>query len=220
MRPRYRSVMVEWRRARATWVAKVVGVLATVGAAPAHGEPWIEGRAGAGLVSGPWQFEKAYVDASSVPQIALDEGAPLGVPILLEGMGGYAVSPTVAFGVVAHVEYAPYAESVHARYASLNGQMLASAGPLLVLRPGKALDLRLGLEWVAGRFVGSTQDIGAVDNVFEFEDVSGPGALFSLGCCAERGFGIASELRVARLTSEHTTFLPITFALMATIATR
>jgi hypothetical protein len=190
-------------------------------ALPAQAEIFGELRFGTGLASGHHEFEANYFDNElRVSQVAHDEGGPLGVPIVLEGMGGYAVSRAVAFGIVGRVEVAPYFESVTPRYAQLNGHMLAAAGPMLVWRPDQVLDLRLAVEWVGARFIGSNIDIGADDNVFDFENLGGPGALFSLGCCSERGFGIAMEMHVARLTSEHQTFVPITLTLMATLASR
>jgi hypothetical protein len=152
--------------------------------------------------------------------VARDEGGPVGVAVVLEAMGGYVVSPTVAFGVYGRIELTPYLESVNPRYASVDSHLLTGLGPMLVLRPGQTLDLRLGLEWTTARFTGGQDDIGADDNVFELETPKGVGALLALGCCNERGLGIAAEMHAARLTSEHTTFIPITFALMATLASR
>jgi hypothetical protein len=206
------------QRALFSSLALVLLLLAT--AAPARAELWGEGRAGVGLGSGHYEFEKGYTRATGEAAAAHDEGGPLGLAFVLEGMGGYAVSPTVAFGLIGRVELTPYLENVSPRYATVNTHALVGVGPLLVLRPGKSLDLRAGLEWVAGRFAGGVTDIGAEDNVFDFEPVSGPGALLSLGCCSERGFGVAMEAHVARLANDHTLFIPLTFTLMATLATR
>jgi hypothetical protein len=139
---------------------------------------------------------------------------------MLGAAGGYALSPTVAFGIASRVELTPYFEEVRPRYASLSMHLLAGVGPVLVLRPGKSLDLRLATQWVWGRFTGSTMEIGAEDNVFEFEPMSGPGGYLSLGCCADAGFGIAAEIHVARLTGDHSLFIPVTTTLVATLASR
>ena len=206
------------RRATATSIGLLA--LSLLIAAPAHAELWGEARLGAGLGSGHYEFEQGYVDEMRQPQIAHDEAGPLGVATALEGMGGYAVSPTVAFGLVGRLEITPYVEEIHPRYASLDLQFLTSVGPMLGYRPGKSVDLRLALEWVSTRWTGSRIDIGAVDNIFEFETVSGPGVLFSLGCCAEPGFGVATELHAARLSSEHQLFFPVALTVMATFASR
>jgi hypothetical protein len=195
-------------------------VSSVVTPAPVRAELWGEGRAGVGIASGHYEFEKGYTRATGEAAVAHDEGGPLGLAFVLEGMGGYAVSPTVAFGLIGRVEITPYLENVSPRYATVDTHALVGVGPLLVLRPGKSLDLRAGMEWVSGRFAGSIQEIGAEDNVFDIEPVSGPGALLSLGCCSERGFGIAMEAHVARLQNDHTLFVPVTFTLMATLATR
>jgi hypothetical protein len=207
-------------RERALFSNFGLALLSLTTAVPAHAELWGEGRVGVGLASGHYAFEKGYTRTTGESAVAHDEGGPLGLAFVLEGMGGYAVSPTVAFGLVGRVELTPYLENVSPRYASVDTHALVGVGPLLVLRPGKSLDLRAGMEWVSGRFAGSIQDIGAEDNVFDLEPVSGPGALLSLGCCSERGFGVAMEAHVARLQNDHTLFIPVTLTLMVTLATR
>lgn len=207
-------------RERALFVGLVLSCSGFLVTSEARAEPWGEGRAGAGLGSGHWSFEKGYTDRNGVELVARDEGGPVGVAVVLEAMGGYAVSPTVAFGLYGRLELTPYLESVKPRYSSVDSHLLTGFGPLLVFRPGKTLDLRLGLEWTTAHFSGGNDAIGADDNVFEVETPKGVGALLSLGCCSEPGWGIAAEMHAARLTSDHTTFIPLTFALMATFASR
>jgi hypothetical protein len=205
---------------RAGVVLGLLGVGAALLTPRAHAEPWVEGRAGTGISSGHYTFEERYRRLAGDEAIAHDEGGPLGIPIMLGAAGGYALSPTVALGIAGRIELTPYVESVRPRYAEVSAHLLLGVGPTLVLRPGKSLDLRLAMQWVWGSFSGSIQEIGAEDNVFDIRPVSGPGGYLSLGCCAERGFGIAAEVHVARLTSEHTLFIPVTTTLLATLASR
>jgi hypothetical protein len=196
------------------------GLWAALLARPAHAQLWGEGRAGTGISSGHYEFEQSYRRLAGDEAVAHDEGGPLGIPIMLGAAGGYALSSTVALGIAGRIELTPYLEAIQPRYATLSMHLLAGVGPMLVLRPGKSLDLRLATQWVGGRFTGSSQDIGAEDNVFSFESVSGPGGYLSLGCCAEPGFGIAAEVHVARLTGSSSLFVPVTTTLVATLGSR
>jgi hypothetical protein len=207
-------------RASALWTTRGLVLSTALISEPARAELWGEGRAGTGISSGHYEFEKPYRRLAGDEAIAHDEGGPLGIPIMLGAVGGYALSPTVGLGIAGRVELTPYFESVRPRYAEVSMHLLAGVGPTLVLRPGKSLDLRLATQWIWGRFAGSIEDIGAEDNVFDIEAVSGPGGYLSVGCCAEPGFGIAAEVHVARLTGNHTLFIPVTMTLVATLASR
>lgn len=186
----------------------------------AHAELWGEARAGLGIASGHYVFEKGYTNDMNLPGVVHDEGGPLGVPVALGLIGGYAVSDGVAVALAVRAEVTPYAVRIEPRYTTLGGHLLLGVGPMLAFRPGKSLDLRLGLELATASFLGARALEDAEDNIVEIERVSGPGAVFSFGCCSEPGFGVASELRVARLVAAHTTFLPVSFTVMATLATR
>jgi hypothetical protein len=203
-----------------TLAGSMFGVMSLLAAPSAHAELFGEGRAGAGLGSGHFEFEKNYQNDMGFIVPAQDEGGPIGIPIVLEAMGGYAVSDSVALGLVVRGELSPYVVRIEPRYATIGAHLHAGVGPMLALRPGKSLDLRIAMEWMTAHPWGATEYQLAPDNVFELEALSGPGALLSLGCCAQRGFGIAAELHAAWLKAEHTRFLPVTFAVLATWATR
>jgi hypothetical protein len=81
------------------------------------------------------------------------------------------------------------------------------------------MKLGASLEYTHAALATSGIDLGAVDNVYEPENVSGIGASLSLACCAEPGFGFAMAGRAAWLSGKHTVFIPVTFAVLATYST-
>jgi hypothetical protein len=182
--------------------------------------PWIEGRAGAGVTSGHFEFDKEYESATfGGTAIAHGEGGPFGIAIALGVVGGYALNRQFALGVSARVELAPYIEKVTPLYSTVDAHLLAGVGSTFAFRPARSLELRVAPEWAFARFAGSTLDIGAEDNVFEHENVNGPGLGFSLGYCSEPGWGFATAANVARLSSEHTSFTLLTVTLLASYST-
>jgi hypothetical protein len=96
---------------------------------------------------------------------------------------------------------------------------LAAVGSTLAFRPARAFELRVTPEWAFARFAGSTQAIGAWDNVYEHENVSGPGLGFALGYVSAPGWGFSAASNVALLSGEHTTLTLLTFTLLASWST-
>lgn len=195
-----------------------VTVVACFVAYPDHAEakPWLEGRGGIGVTSGHFEFEKEYTDQKTgQTAIAHDEGGPFGVAIALGAVGGWAVNEQVALGLTGRLELAPYVEDVNPRYASVDSHLLAALGSTFAFRPARSFELRVAPEWAFARFTGSIQEIGASDNVFEFESVSGPGLGFALGYCSAPGWGFSAGTNVALLSGEHTKLTLLTFTLLA-----
>jgi hypothetical protein len=181
-----------------------------------NAKPWIEGRAGVGLTSGHYEFEKEYAGALTMqPGVAHDEGGPFGIAIALGVAGGYAVNEQVALGLSGRIELAPYLENINPRYASLDLHTLAAVGSTFAFRPAPSFELRVTPEWAFASFAGSSLDIGAEDNVFEFENLSGPGLGFSLGYCSAPGFGVSGSTNVVLLSSEHQMLSLLTFTVLA-----
>lgn len=198
--------------------ATFVAVFAWSGGASAG--PWFEGRGGAGLTSGHFEWEDEYTDSKTgQTAVAHDEGGPFGVAIALGAVGGYAFTKQMAAGVTGRIELAPYIENANPRYSSLTMHMLWAVGPTLAFRPAPSLELRIATEWAFARFTGSRQEIGADDNVFEFEPVNGPGFGFSLGYVSEPGWGFSTAANVVALSGEHTTLTAFTFTLLASYST-
>ena len=202
-------------------VAAMAALFATcVGAAPASAQPWIEGRAGAGVTSGHFEFEKEYQSSTTgQPAIAHAEGGPFGIAIALGVVGGYALNRQFALGLTGRLELAPYVEEATPLYSTVDAHLLAAAGSTFAFRPTRSLELRVAPEWAFARFTGSTLDIGADDNVYEHENVDGPGLGFSFSYCSEPGWGFATAVNVARLSSEHTSFTLLTVTLLASYST-
>jgi hypothetical protein len=177
---------------------------------------WLEGRAGAGVTTGHYEFEKEYESAELGQTLnAHDAGGPFGIPIALGVVGGYGFGKQWALGLSGRVELAPYIESINPRYSSLDMHLLAGVGPALAYRPARSLELRLTPEWAFAEFTGSLEEIGAEDNVFEFEALSGPGVGFSLGYASAPGWGFATAANVAVLSSEHQSLALLTFTILA-----
>jgi len=196
-------------------VASVVVVTALPARAHAYPKPWIEARAGVGVVTGQFEFEKSYDDANGQSQVAHDEDRAVGIAIALGVEGGHVFSQELALGLFARLEVAPYLVEVKPRYSTVNGHALAAFGPALLYRPTLSVEVRLAPEWAFARFIGSRTDIGAYDNVFEFESVNGPGASLSAGTRWQAGWGVAASANVAVLSGAHTHFTPMSLTVLA-----
>lgn len=182
--------------------------------------PWFEGRAGAGVTSGHFEWEDQYIDAETGERaIAHDEGGPFGIAFGLGAVGGYAVNQQTALGITGRIEIAPYLEDANPRYASVDLHLLWALGSTFAFRPARSFELRVTPEWAFASFAGSTQDIGADDNVFAFEDVSGPGLGFSLGYQSAPGWGFSTAANVVVLSGEHTKLTMLTLTLLASYST-
>jgi hypothetical protein len=178
--------------------------------------PWVEGRGGLGVTAGHFEFEKEYFDGKlGQTAIAHDEGGPFGVAIALGAVGGWAVNERAALGVTGRLELAPYLRDVNPRYSSVDAHLLAAIGSTLAYRPARSFELRVVPEWAFASFAGSTQEIGASDNVYEHDSVNGPGLGFSVGYASAPGWGFAAAGNVVYLASEHTELTLLTFTLLA-----
>jgi hypothetical protein len=209
----------EFELARSLVSLAVFAVVATLPGVASAG-PWFEGRAGAGLASGHFEFEKEYVSMTTgEPAVAHDEGGPLGVALGLGAVGGYGLNRQFGLGLTGRVEIAPYIEDVNPRYASIDLHTLAAIGSTFAFRPARSIELRIAPEWAFADFAGSIQEIGAEDNVFQFETMSGPGLGFSFGYCSEPGFGFATATNMVFLSGESTSFSLVTFTLLANWST-
>jgi len=173
------------------------------------------GRNGAGVVTGNFEFEKDYRSASGESLVARDEGRVLGIAVGAAAELGVAFDSRLAVGAFARLEIAPYVIEASPRYSSVNGHVLTAFGPSILYRPEPSFELRLAPEWTFARFVGSQTDIGAEDNVFEFENVSGPGVQLSLAYRSESGWGVATVTDFALLSGTHTHFTPFSLSLLA-----
>ncbi len=194
------------------------GVTAWSGVASAG--PWFEGRGGAGVTSGHWEWEGEFVDSETgQTMIAHDESGPFGIAFGLGAVGGYALNRQFALGLTGRIELSPYLEEAHPRYGSVEMHLLWALGSTFAFRPVRSLELRIAPEWAFARFVGSRTDIGADDNVFEFENVNGPGLGFSLGYVSEPGWGFSTAANVVVLSAEHTHLTTLTFSLLASYST-
>jgi hypothetical protein len=179
-------------------------------------QPWFEGRAGLGVVAGHFEFEKEYLSAKTgEPAIAHDEGGPFGVAVALGLVGGYAVGEEVALGLTGRLELAPYVRDVNPRYASVDAHLLAAIGSTLAYRPAPEFELRVSPEWAFADFIGSVQEIGADDNVFEHEAASGPGLGVSVGYASAPGWGFAMAGNVVFVAGAHTELTLLTLTLLA-----
>ena len=197
-----------------------VFAIATTWPAAASAEPWFEGRAGAGVTSGHFEWEDEYVVADTGERaIAHDEGGPFGIAFGLGVVGGYAVNRQTALGITGRIELAPYIEEAKPRYASLTMHMLWAVGSTFAFRPAPSLELRIAPEWAFARFVGSRTEIGADDNIFEFEGVNGPGLGFLVGYQSAPGWGFSTAANVVLLSGEHTKLTALTFTLLASYST-
>jgi hypothetical protein len=196
----------------------VTAVVAWAGVASAG--PWIEGRAGAGITSGHFEYEGEYFDPKMGQTVRFrDEGGPFGIAIGLGAVGGYALDRQFALGLTGRIELAPYIEGAHSRYASIEMHMLYALGSTFAFRPAKGLELRIAPEWAFASFAGSNAEIGAADNVFEFEGVNGPGLGFSMSYVSEPGWGFSTAANVVALSGERTTLTALTFTLLASYST-
>lgn len=191
--------------------------MVSLGSGAAKAKPWLEGRGGFGVTSGHFEFEKEYFDSKlGQTAIAHDEGGPFGVvAVALGAVAGWGVNEQAALGLTGRLELAPYIEDVNPRYASVDAHLLAAVGSTFAFRPARSFELRVTPEWAFARFTGSTQDIGAVDNVYEHESVSGPGLGFALGYVSAPGWGFSGGTNIALLSNEHTKLTLLTFTLIA-----
>jgi hypothetical protein len=180
---------------------------------------YVEGRVALGIATGHYEFEHAYQSEDGYPAVAHDEGGPIGIAIDVGATGGFAFDDHWALGAGARVELAPYLTEVKPRYSSLSTHALLGFGPVLTWRATREFELALAPEWIFASFAGSRFDIGATDNVYEFEGLSGPGCGFSLGQRWASGFGLALGVNVAALSSEHQTFIPVSTTLATSFST-
>ena len=182
----------------------------------ANAKLWFEGRGGLGVTSGHFEFEKEYLARKTgQTAIAHDEGGPFGVAIALGAVAGWSVNEQAALGLTGRLELAPYIENVSPRHANVNSHLLAAIGSTFAFRPARSFELRVVPEWAFARFTGDVQAIGADDNVFEHENVSGPGLGMALGYCSAPGWGFSAASNVALLSGEHTKLTLLTFTLLA-----
>jgi len=156
----------------------VVAALLSAFSSPAAAEPWFEGHAEFGLVSGHFEFDKPYRTFEDLPAVAHDEGGPLGIAVGLGGIVGMRVRSKVGLGLAPRVEFAPYLENVRPRHASVSSHALTGVGPLLAFRPSPSLELRFSTEWVWATHHGSTHDI--LGDTLTF---SSRGTLAGIGRC-------------------------------------
>ena len=200
----------------------VCGALALVLApGSAHAQLWFEGRVGGGLLAAHYEYESEVLDDTETG-VARYASGPLAVALDVDGIAGFGLTREVAVGLLARVEFAPYLEEVTVGASTIDDHALVGVGPALAVRTGRSFELGASLEYVAAKFVGSTLEAaggGTPIGNFTFERVSGVGAGIWLGCCAQPGFGVIGFGRAARLTGEHTTFVPVSFGLQATYST-
>lgn len=196
-------------------VALAAGTLVLAVARPAAANPWLEAQAELGLVSGHFEFEKPYRTYDGFEAVAHDEGGPLGVAVGLGGIAGFHVGSKLGLGLFPRVEIAPYLEHARPRHASVTSHLLVGVGPVLAFRPSPELELRFSTEWAWASTQGGVTDIGADDNVFEHESLSGPGAGLSLGYVSAPGWVFGLTGRAALLDSEHISFTPLWFSIFA-----
>jgi hypothetical protein len=189
----------------------------------AQAEPWLEAQAGVALLSGHYSWERTSADRS---RILLDEGGPIGIAPGIDLTAGYGFNREVAMGLRGHVELAPYTTPIDTSGGQVSGQVLASVGPALAVRPGRSLEVGISVDYTVARLTGSENDMGQVPPLFDtppygwtLEDVRGVSGSLWLGCCGRSGFGVAMVGRAARLTGTCTTYIPISFAIAATYST-
>lgn len=216
-------MVAAWLEQFRTWraVARFGVVLSFVLSAngAAYAAPYVEGRVGAGVASGHYEFERGYTTEEGYAAVAHDEGGPLGIAFDLGASGGIAFNERWAVGVGARVQLAHYLEEIRPRHSSVTSHLLAGIGPVLAFRPTPTFELALAPEWVFLSFAGSTNDIGSSDNVFELDAMNGPGCGLSLGQRWKSGFGLSLHLNVAALSSEHQTYFPVTTVLTTSWST-
>lgn len=216
-------MVVDWVARFPVWdaAARFGGVVsfAMLASGTAHAEPYVEGRLGAGVASGHYDFEQGYTTEEGFSAIAHDEGGPLGIAFELGASGGFAFDERWAVGVGARIQLAHYLEEIRPRHSSVTSHLLAGIGPVFAWRPSPTFELALAPEWVFLSFAGSTNDIGSADNIFEFDGMSGPGCGFSLGQRWRSGFGLGLQLNVAALSSDHQTYFPMTTLLTTSWST-
>ena len=202
---------------KSRWAALAIFFWTSSFSGAASAKPWLEGRGGLGVTSGHFEFEKEYFDSKTgQTAIAHDEGGPFGVAIALGAVAGWAVNEQAALGLTGRLELAPYIENVSPLYSTVDSHLLAAVGSTFAYRPARSFELRVAPEWAFARFTGSTQGIGADDNVYEHENVSGPGLGFALGYVSSPGWGFSAGTNLALLSSEHTKLTLLTFTLIAT----
>lgn len=189
---------------------------AVVSASPATASPWLELRAGPALTSGHFEYEAPYRTVDGFDAMAVGHDGPIGVGLDLDGIAGIPIGSELGVGLLGHVEFSHYAKTLDLAYNSGREHLIFGIGPTLALRPGRSVHLGASLEYTHAAFAMSTIDLGAPDNVYEAESVSGVGASLSLGCCAEPGFGFGMTGRAAWLTGSQTEFIPVTLAFLAT----
>jgi len=202
-------------------VYAVCGALALMLApASASAQLWFEARLGGGLLAAHYEYESEVLDDTSAG-VARYASGPLAVALDVDGIAGFGLTREVGVGVLARVEFAPYLEDVTVGNSTIDDHALVGVGPALAVRTGRSFELGASLEYVGAKFVGSTIEPAGSEVLghFTFERVSGVGAGIWLGCCAAPGFGVIGFGRAARLTGEHTTFVPVSFGIQATYST-
>ncbi len=212
--------MLESRMVRTQGFCRGAAALLVLAATtPAHAQLWLELRAGPTLASGNFEYETPYTTETGEPSAIRGHDGFIGVGLAIDGIAGLPIGSELGVGLLGHVEFAHYVEAVNLEYDTVRDHLLVGIGPTLALRPGRSMKLGASLEYVYAALATSGIDLGAVDNVYVPENPSGVGASLSLACCAEPGFGFAMAGRAAWLSGNHTVFIPVTFAVLATYST-
>lgn len=194
-------------------LAAFLTVLSTT---PAGAKPWLELRAGPALTSGHFEYEVPYRTEDGFDTAVGGNDGPIGVGLDLDGIAGISIGSELGVGLLGRLEFAHYVKQINLAYDTGRDQLMLGIGPTLALRAWKSMQVGASLEYAHAVVAMSSIDIGAVDNVYEPESVSGVGASLSLGCCAEPGLGFAMTGRAAWLAGKHTQFIPVTVAILAT----
>jgi hypothetical protein len=193
-----------------------VVILALVWTAQAKASPWFELRAGPALTSGHFEYEAPYRTEDGADAVTGGQDGPIGVGLDLDGIAGWSLGPELGVGLLGHAELSHYAKQIELGYDTGRDHAVFGIGPTLALRPGRSVTVGASLEYTYAAIAMSSIDIGAADNVYSPESVSGVGGSLSLGCCAQPGFGFGMTGRVAWLTGKQTEFIPVTIAFLAT----
>jgi hypothetical protein len=196
-----------------------VAILALVASTPAKASPWLELRAGPALTSGYFGYEAPYRTEDGAEAVIREHDWPIGVGLDLDGVVGWSLGSELGVGLLGHAELSHYAKQIEVSYNTGRDHAVLGIGPTLALRPGRSVTVGASLEYTHAAIAMSWIAIGAGDNVYEAEGVSGVGGSLSLGCCAEPGFGFGMTARAAWLTGKQTEFIPVTIAFLATYST-
>lgn len=202
----------------------VVSLLVASPAAAADGDEsglFVDGNVGVGFSSARYRYEGMTLGGFGAPVRPLTlETTVSSIAVSVGATPAFAFSRVWALGVGFDALVLPAVGRTTGLGAStISSVATVSASLVGLVRPTRTFEVSVAGGWSSASAGGDTEDIGAADNVFTFEHLAGPRGALRAGWVTTSGFGVGASATFASLTGTHTTYRPVTLAVLATFAT-